>query len=116
MNLWNLLNRTYVGAGWFIWHRTDRNVALRKECPIYRKITGFDGYVNFAVQPGMSPDEAMQGAIELAQKNDEKVAFLVAQDIIPKASRVQTYQMQAHRLNRAFKTPESPSVIGRKHA
>lgn len=110
------MNRTYVGSGWYIWHKSDRNISLRKECAIYRKITGFDGYVNFAVQPDMAPAEALQGAIKLAQENDARVSMLVAKDIIPHVHRLQTYQMQAHQLSRPFVTPESPSVIGRKAA
>ncbi len=114
MNYWNLIGREYVGAGWYVWHQTDRNIELRKEDAIYRKITGKDGYVKMGGDPGMSREEIKQRAILRAQQNDEKLAMLVAQDIIPKASQLQTYEMKAHKLNKVYKTPESPTIIGRK--
>ena len=106
--------KAYVGAGWYIWHITDRNVQLRKSDPIYRKLTGLDGFVNYSAQPGYDTGRMLDEAIEKAKAEDEKLAFLVAQDIIPRGSKVQTYQMQAHRLNKGFRTPEDASVIGRK--
>lgn len=106
----------YVGAGWYVWHLTDRNVQLRKSDPIYRKLTGLDGFVNHMVQPGYDRELMVNEAIQKAKEQDEKLCFLVAQDIIPRGSKVQTYQMQAHRLNRGFRTPEDASVIGRRAA
>lgn len=106
--------RAYVGAGWYIWHITDRNVQLRKSDPVYRKLTGLDGFVNYSGQPGYSRSQMLDEAIQKAKETDEKLSFLVAQDIIPRGSKVQTYQMQAHRLNKGFRTPEDASVIGRK--
>lgn len=106
--------KAYVGAGWYIWHLTDRNVQLRKSDPVYRKLTGLDGFVNYSVQPGYDKGQMLDEAMEKAKAEDERLSFLVAQDIIPRGSRVQTYQMQAHRLNRAFRTAEDASVIGRK--
>jgi hypothetical protein len=109
--------RAYVGAGWYIWHITDRNVALRKESVVYRAFcNGKDGYVNVAVQPGMTRTEALEEATKKAIAMDEEIAFRVAKDLIPTASSYQTYEMKAHRLNKAFVTPESPSIIGRKAA
>jgi hypothetical protein len=106
--------RAYVGAGWYIHHLTDRVVALRKEDYLYRKVTGRDGYVTQKVQVGMTRSECLEEAIKNAQKNDEKLAFLVAKEIIPQGSKVQTYQMKAHRLNRCARTDEDESAIGRK--
>jgi hypothetical protein len=106
--------KAYVGAGWYIWHITDRNVQLRKSDPIYRKLTGLDGFVNYSAQPGYDKGQMLDEAIQKAKAEDEKLAFLVAQDIIPRGSKVQNYQMKAHRLNKGFRTPEDASVIGRK--
>lgn len=108
--------RPYVGAGWYIHHLTDRVVSLRKESEVYRRLTGADGYVTTAVQPELTRDECFEQAVKKAQAMDEQVSFMVAQDIIPKASALQTYHMKANRLNQAFKTPEHQSVIGRKSA
>ena len=108
--------RAYVGAGWWIYHLTDRNVQLRKSDVTYRAMTGLDGYVNHSVQPGYDRGKMLDEAMEKAKEQDEKLCFLVAQEIIPRGSKVQTYQMKAHRLNKAFRTPEDASVIGRKSA
>lgn len=106
--------RAYIAAGWYIHHLTDHVVTLRKDDYLYRKVTGRDGYVTRKVQKGMTRSECLDLAIKDAQETDEKLAFLVAQDIIPRGSKVQTYQMKAHRLNRAARTDEDESVIGRK--
>lgn len=108
------MTKPYVGAGWYIWHLTDRNVALRKESHIYRAFTGKDGFVNLAVEPGMSRAEALEEATKLAIRNDEDIAFRLARQLIPRASALQTYEMKAHRISKPFITPESPSIIGRK--
>jgi hypothetical protein len=106
--------RPYVGAGWYIHHLTDRVVSLRKDSQIYRDLTGADGYVTTAVQPELTRDECLQQAIKKALAMDEELSFRVAKQLIPKASALQTYHMKANRLNKAFKTPEHQSVIGRK--
>lgn len=106
--------RSYVGAGWYVWHKTDRNIQLRKSDPVYRKMTGLDGFVNYMVEPGYPQDKMVDEAIQKAKEQDEKLAFLVAKEIIPRGSKVQTYQMQAHKINRGFRTPEDAAVIGRK--
>ena len=110
------MSRAYVGAGWYIWHITDHVVTLRKEDYLYRKVTGHDGFVTRKVQKGMTRDECLSLAIKDARENDEKLSFLVAQEIIPRGSKVQTYQMKAHRLNRAARTDEDVRAIGRKRA
>lgn len=110
------MSRAYVGAGWYIWHITDHVVTLRKEDYLYRKVTGHDGFVTRKVQKGMTRDECLSLAIRDAQQTDEKLAFVVAQEIIPRGSKVQTYQMKAHRLNRAARTDEDVRAIGRKRA
>lgn len=69
--------RVNVGGGWVLWHITDRVVVLRKECAIYRKITGQDGYVMQTVEPGMTRDEAYREAIKTARENDRHVERLV---------------------------------------
>jgi hypothetical protein len=106
----------YVGSGWYIWHLTDRNVQLRKSDPIYRKLTGLDGYVNYSAQPGYDTGRMLDEAIAKCKESDEKLAFLVAQEIIPRGSKVQNYQLTQHKLNRGFRTPEDASVIGRRAA
>ena len=53
-------------------------------------------------------------AIQKAKECDEKLSFLVAKEIIPKGTAVQTYQMKARKINRAFRTPEDSTIIGRK--
>ena len=106
--------KAYVGAGWYIWHLTDRNVQLRKDDPVYRKLTGLDGYVNYMAQPGYDKGQMIEEAMQKAKEQDEQLCYLVAKEIIPRGSKVQTYQMKAHRINRAFQTPEDASVIGRK--
>lgn len=106
--------RSYVGAGWYVWHKTDRNIQLRKSDPIYRQMTGMDGFVNYMVEPGYDPAKMVDEAIQKARETDEKLAFLVAKEIIPKGSKVQTYQMKAVKVNRAFRTPEDSTVIGRR--
>ena len=108
--------RAYVGAGWYIWHITDHVVTLRKDDYLYRKVTGHDGFVTRKVQKGMTRDECLNLAIRDARETDEKLSFLVAKEIIPRGSKVQTYQMKAHRLNRAARTDEDSRVIGRKRA
>jgi hypothetical protein len=108
--------RTYVGAGWHIRHLTEHVVDLRKEDYLYRKVTGKDGFVIQKVQKGMTRAECLEEAIKKAIATDEKLAFLVAKEIIPQGSKVQTYQMQAHRLNRCARTDEDEAVIGRKKA
>jgi hypothetical protein len=114
MNYWNLIGRKYLGGGWYVWHQTDRNIELRKDDVIYRKLTGKDGYVKMGAEPGMSREQLEERALTRAIQNDEKAAMLVAQEIIPRASQLQTYEMKAHQLNKVFKTPESPTIIGRK--
>jgi uncharacterized protein YjaZ len=106
--------RSYVGGGWYIWHKTERNIQLRKSDAVYRQMTGLDGFVNYMVEPGYPQDKMVDEAIQKAREQDEKLCFLVAKQIIPKGSAVQNYQMKAHRLNRGFRTPEDASVIGRK--
>jgi hypothetical protein len=107
--------KPYVGAGWYIWHITDRNVELRKDSPVYRRFcNGKDGYVKKAVEPGMTRAECLEEAIKRALQMDEMLAYRVAKELIPTASAYQTYEMKAHRLNKVFKTPEDASVIGRK--
>ena len=69
--------------------------------------------MNVAVDPGMTRNDALEQAEKIARLNDEDMAYRVAQDLLPRASALQKYEMRAHQLNTAFKTPESPSIIGR---
>jgi hypothetical protein len=109
--------KAYVGAGWYIWHITDRNVSLRKDSAVYRAFcNGKDGFVNQAVQPGMTRAECLEEATKKAIAMDEQLAFRVAEDLIPRASAYQTYELKSHRISKPFVTPESPSIIGRKRA
>ena len=107
--------RQYVGAGWYVWHRTERTIELRKTDPVYWRLTGADGFVRHRIEPGLVDTDALiDGAIKKAIELDEQVSYRVAEQLIPKASAVQAYRMRAHRYRKAFGTPEDESMIGRK--
>lgn len=103
--------RAYFGAGWWIVHETDRELVLKKEDYLYRKMTGEDGFIKIAVQPGLSKDELYKQAERRVFDNENGMAELIAKDVLPNFTR---YKLKAMPLNRAFETPESIRMIGRK--
>ena len=75
--------RAYIGAGWHVYHITDRVVELRKEDVGYRFFTGRDGYVRVRVEPQMSRDQAVERAIKMAQANDAALGVKIAGKMLP---------------------------------
>ncbi len=106
--------RVQVAPGWRIHHITDRTVELRKEDVTYRRFTGADGYVRQRVEPGMTRDEALTKAIQMAEKNDAEIGLRVAKQLMPSAVSLARYRRRQAQLARTFGTPEDESVIGRK--
>lgn len=92
-----------LGAGWELTHMTDRVLELRKTCPVYRRLTGRDGYVRVRAEPGMDRQQLLHEAMEAAQRNDAALSDRVTRQILPSA--VKRYQMQQHRLASTFGVP-----------
>lgn len=92
-----------LGAGWELTHVTDRVVRLQKPCPIYRRLTGRDGYVKVRGEPGMDRQQLIHKAIETAKRNDAQLSDMVARQILP--SNVRRYQMQQRGLASTFGIP-----------
>jgi hypothetical protein len=103
--------RQYFGGGWWIRHYTDREFVITKEDYLYRQVTGEDGYVKVAVQPGLSREELYKEAERIALQCDAKVMEFVARDVLPDMA---SYRMKATPVNKLFETPESERIIGRK--
>lgn len=101
-------------GGWDIVHITDRVIELRKDTPAYRRITNRPGYVRMRAEPGMDRKALVEKALEIARKNDAKVAEFVAKQYAPDLWRMARYQGKQVRLKQAFETPEDPNVIGVK--
>lgn len=108
--------RAYVGAGWTIHHLTDRVVELRKDDPVYRRFTGRDGFVRVRIDLEMTRAQALEKAIEFAQKNDELLALRVSKQLIPRKHALAAYQGKSVQMERAFATPEDTELIGVKRA
>lgn len=89
-----------LGAGWELTHATDRVLELRKSCPVYRHITGRDGYVRLRAEPGMDRQQLINQAMDLAKHNDAQLGDLVAKQLLP--SSMQRYQLQQRQLASAF--------------
>lgn len=92
-----------LGAGWELTHATDRVLELRKPCPMYRRITGRDGYVRLRAEPGMDRQQLINGAIELAKRNDAALGDIVARQLLPR--NVRGYQLQQQQLANGFAVP-----------
>ncbi len=99
-----------LGAGWRLVHLSDRTIELRKDDAIYRKVVGRDGYVRLRSEPGVSRETMLTKAVEMAQRNDARLAEIVARQIVPR--RLGGYQMRQQGLAHAFGTPEEPEIIG----
>lgn len=108
--------RVHLGAGWTIWHLTERVVELRKDDHAYRRFTGRDGYVRFRAEPGMGRDALLTGALVEAMKQDEALAARVARQLLPRGRALDRYRAEQRRLATAFATPEDEAFVGRKRA
>ena len=108
--------RVHLGAGWTIWHLTERVVELRKDDHAYRRFTGRDGYVRFRVEPGTNRDALLTGALVQAMRQDELLAERVARQLLPAGRALERYRAEQRRLALAFGTPEDEARIGRKRA
>ena len=84
--------RADVGGGWYIYHITDRVVELRKDSPVYRDLTGADGFVKVRIEPEMTRDQALERATQEALKLDEQMAHRVTAQLIPTARGVGRYR------------------------
>lgn len=92
-----------LGAGWKLVHVTDRVVELRKDCPVYRRFVGRDGYVRLRAEPGMDRSALIHKAVEMAKRNDEALSQRVAKHLMPTKAR--QYQMRQQQLAAAFGIP-----------
>ena len=92
-----------LGAGWELTHATDRVLELRKPCPVYRRLTGRDGYVRLRAAPGMDRQQLIHQAMETAKHNDAQLGDIVAKQLLP--SSMQRYQLQQRQLASGFGIP-----------
>src|SRR5215218_2043889 len=92
-----------LGAGWTLFHLTDRVVELRKDDWTYRRYTGRDGYVKLRGEPGLDRNELLNKAIALAKRNDEELATKVSKQLVPR--RLGGYQLQQQQLAHVFGVP-----------
>lgn len=93
-------------------HVTDRVVELRKDDVAYRRLLGRDGFVRYRAEPGMDRYTMIERAKELAQKDDEAVADMLARQVVLRSTG--RYQAQQRHLASVFATPEEPERIGVK--
>lgn len=92
-----------LGAGWELMHATDRVLELRKPCPVYRRLTGRDGYVRVRSEPGMDRQQLINEAMETAKRNDARLGDIVAKQLLP--STMHRYQLQQQHLASTFGIP-----------
>ena len=92
----------YLGGGWRLVHLTDRVLELRKECPIYRRMLGRDGYVRLRAEPGMDRNGLIDKAVEMAKRNDEDLSQRVARQLMPSKASVARYQIRQQQLTHTF--------------
>jgi hypothetical protein len=102
--------------GWEIVHLTDRSIELRKDTPAYRRVIDRPAYVLMRGEPGMERAQLIDKAFAIAERNDAKLADIMARQMMPSLYRVAAHQQKQVRLKRAFATPEDTDVIGRKRA
>jgi len=95
----------YLGGGWRLVHLTDRVLELRKECPIYRRMLGRDGYVRLRAEPGMDRNGLIDKAVEMAKRNDEDLSQRVARQLMPSNASVARYQIRQQQLTHTFGIP-----------
>lgn len=89
-----------LGAGWELTHATDRVLELRKPCPIYRRITGRDGFVRLRAEPGMDRNQLINQAMDVAKQNDAQLGDIVARQLLP--SSMQRYRLQQRQMAATF--------------
>lgn len=89
-----------LGAGWELTHATDRVLELRKPCPMYRRLTGRDGYVRLRAEPGADRQQLINQAMELAKRNDAALGDIVTTQLLPRNTR--GYQLQQRQLATTF--------------
>jgi hypothetical protein len=107
--------RTVLGAGWYLYHLTDRSIELRKDDWAYRKLVGRDGYVRIRAEPGMDRNDLINKAVEMAKRNDAAVAKTLGTQVILR--NVRGHQARQRLMaTLAFGTPEDPEIIGVKKA
>lgn len=92
-----------LGAGWELTHATDRVVKLEKPCPIYRRLTGRDGYVKVRGEPGMDRQQLINDAMEMAKRIDAQLGDIVAKQLLPR--NVRHFQLQQRGLASTFGVP-----------
>lgn len=102
----------HLGAGWHLVHLTDREVHLRKDDPVYRRLTGCDGWVEACGEPGMDRQALINTAVALAKEQDERLAQRVSEQLMLRNPG--PYLRRQRQLSMAFRTPEAPQVIGVK--
>ena len=103
-----------LGAGWTLYHITDRVVELRKDCPVYRRLLGKDGYVRLRAEPGMDRNALIDKAVQMAQRNDEEVAKRAVKQLMPSVVSLDRYRRRQRELAGTFGVPgEEPELVGR---
>lgn len=106
----------HLGAGWSIYHLTDRVVELRKDDHAYRSATGRDGFVRVRAEPGMDRTAMIEKAVTMAQRNDEALALRLSKQLLPSAHSLARYRGQQVRMVRAMSTGEESELIGVREA
>lgn len=101
-------------AGWRIHHLTERNVELRKDCPMYRKYTGQDGVVHVRAEPGMDRAKMIDRAYTLAEEADADLSQKMARELMPTGRQWAEYRRKCRQLAHAFGTGQESAIIGRK--
>ena len=94
--------RVAVGAGWHLYHLTDRCVELRKDDPVYRRFTGRDGYVKTRIEPQETRQHALERAVRMARQNDELLALRVGKQLLPSKAALAAYTGRQLRMVPAF--------------
>jgi hypothetical protein len=92
-----------LGGGWQLIHLTDRVIELRKDCPIYRRFVGRDGYVKMRGEPGLDRYWLLNRAVDKAKACDAELSQRVAKQLMP--SKVEKYRIEQRKLATAFGVP-----------
>lgn len=94
--------KAYVGAGWYLYHVSDRVVELRKDSYEYRRFTGRDGYVRTRIDPEMTRSQGIEKALTFAAKNDEALALRLSKRLLPSAHALAEFQGKQVQMARVF--------------
>ena len=103
-------------ANWTIHHITERDVELRKDCPVWRKYTGQDGVVHVRAEPGMDRAKMIDRAYTMAEQADADLSQKVAKELMPTGRQWAAYRQKCRQMATTFGTGEERHVIGRKRA